>query len=192
MPVTPYTAALFADAFIRKHDLVDCKGDLMLLAKQLTDNPEANEAVGLEWLSTREHVKKSVEAKNDEAIDITLERKAFGAAASPSGRAALFRHYGEALFEQRRQAWGASPGTIQSGSEPGADSLNAETVANAKMIVADQDSNSPYNPAKRYLNDETRANECAKFLARFGTKAVRAQCEKFSVDIAGRPLRKRA
>lgn len=194
MPVTLAHARLIAREFIRDNDLQPtAEGDIMLLHKSLSeDDDEANKAALDEWLASRPHVKKTVEQQADEAIDIALERKAFGADASPAGRASLYRKYGEALFEQRREAWGASPGTIQSGTEPGAEGHSAETVKKAAKIVADQDGNSPFNPNKRYLNEQTRVNECAKFAVRFGTAAVRKQCAKFGCDIAGRPLRKQA
>jgi len=193
MPVTPFTASLIADAFIAANDLQPtAKADIVLIAPKLGENAEANKAVLDEWLSTRAHVRKSVEQKHDETIDLNLERAAFGAAASPSGRAKLYRTYGPDLFNQRRLAWGASEGTIRSGTEPGAEGRDKATVEQAAKIIADQDSNSPFNPAKRFLTEETRANECAKFVVRFGTKATRAQCVKFNCDIAGRPLRKRA
>lgn len=126
-------------------------------------------------------------------IDLALERKAFGLRATPQGRAALYRKYGEALFEQRREIWGASPGTIRSGREPGTEGHSVEVIAEVEVVAAaDEDSQSPYNPLKRYLSAESRAAECVKYLNRFGTAAVRAQCAKYSVDIAGRPLAKRA
>src|SRR5579863_5479148 len=111
MPVTQFTAAYIADDFIRENDLQPtCKADIILLAPKLGEDPEANKAILGEWLEAREHVRKSVESKNGEKIDMTLERAAFGVAASPSGRAKLYRFYGPALFEQRRLAWGASEG----------------------------------------------------------------------------------
>jgi hypothetical protein len=123
----------------------------------------------------------------DDRVDLVLERAGFGSAASPAGRARLYRAYGEELFERRRLMWGASKGTIQSGTEPGVDSK--AVVEQATRIVADQDSNSPFNPAKRFLTGETRENECIKYIKRFGTEAVRGQCVKFNCDISGRPLR---
>jgi hypothetical protein len=192
MPVSAFTAGYIADDFIRANDLQPtCKQDIVLLATQLGEDDEANKLLLGEWLEAREHVRKSPAAKADEMVDITLERKAFGPAASPSGRASLYRKYGTELAEQRREAWGASPGTIQSGTEPGAENHSAEVVKKAAKIVADQDSNSPFNPNKRYLNETTRANECAKFFVRYGTKAAQAHCAKFGTDIAGRVLRKR-
>jgi hypothetical protein len=189
MAVTPFTAGFIADAFIAANDLLPtCKQDIVLLAKQLTEDPEANKIALVEWLETRAHVRKSVEQK----ADLVAERKAFGPDASPIGRASFYKKFGVEFSEQRRLAWGASPGTIQSGTEPGAENHSTEVVAKAAKIVADQDSNSPFNPAKRYLTEATRANECAKFIARYGTKATQAHAAKFGTDISGRPLRKRA
>ena len=193
MPVSAFTAGFIADDFIRTNDLQPtCKADIVLLAKQLGEDDEANTAVLGAWLETRDHVRKSPAAKADEKIDIDMERRAFGPDATPQGRGALYRKYGTELAEQRRLAWGASSGTIRSGTEPGAENHSAETVAKAKKIVSDQDSASPFNPNKRYLTEETRANECAKFFVRYGTKSAQAQCQKFGTDIAGRILRKRA
>jgi len=113
-----------------------------------------------------------------------------GPTASPQGRSAFYKKFGTEFAEQRRLVWGASPGTIQSGTEPGTNH-SAEVVKKAEKIVAAEESNSPFNPNKRYLNETTRANECAKYIVRFGPKPAQAQCAKYQVDLAGRPLRKR-
>ena len=191
MTVTPSHARLIAREYIREHDLLPtADSDIMLLSKDLTGDDDADKLFLDEWLVKHPNVRKSVEQKADDQIDPVWERKAFGSAATPQGRASFYKKFGTEFAEQRREAWGASPGTIQSGNEPGTENLDAGTVAKAKQIVADQDSNSPFNPAKRFLTEETRANECGKYIIRFGTKAARDKCEKFQVDIAGRPLRK--
>jgi hypothetical protein len=193
MAVSTFTAGHIADAFIREHDLLPtCKHDIVLHAKELSESDEANNLFLIEWLEKHDNVRKSVEQKTDEQIDLVWERKAFGPDATPQGRGAFYKKFGTEFAEQRRAAWGASPGTIKSGNEPGAENHSAEVVKKAEKIVAAEDSNSPFNPQKRFLTAETRVNEISKFIVRFGTKAAQAHAAKFQVDLAGRPLRKLA
>ena len=135
MPVSAFTAGFIADAFIAANDLQPtCKTDIVLLAKQLGEDDEANKLLLDGWLETRDHVRKSPQAKADEQIDLTWERKAFGPDATPQGRGAFYKKFGTEFAEQRRLAWGASPGTIRSGREPGTEGHSAEVVAKAAKI----------------------------------------------------------
>src|ERR1700687_5511641 len=118
MPVSPFTAGYIADDFIRENDLQPtCKQDIVLLAKQLGEDDEANKLLLNGWLEVRDHVRKSPTQKADEQIDLVWERKAFGPDATPQGRGAFYKKFGTEFAEQRRAAWGASPGTIKSGTE---------------------------------------------------------------------------
>ena len=186
-----YLAQLIAREFIAANDLAPtCEVDIEVgLGDELDENdPDKNKAALDGWLEAHPHVRKS--AGTPAKIDIALERGAFGMNATPGGRAKAYRLYGPALFEQRRLAWGASEGTIRSGTEPGKSS--EDVVAKAEKIVAADDSNSPFNPKKRFLTEESRQRKITKFINHFGTKAASAACAKFQVDIAGRPLRERA
>jgi hypothetical protein len=193
MAVSPFTAGFIADEFIRANDLQPtCKADIILLHKQFGEDAQANKAALDTWLETRDHVRKTLAAKADELIDIALERTAFGPTATPGGRAKAYRLYGAELFEQRRLAWGASEGIIRSGTEPGGENTDAATVKKAAKIVADEFANSPFNPQKRYLTEDTRIADIARYVNRFGTKAAQKAANHFNVDLAARPLRKRA
>ena len=67
MPVSAFTAGFIADAFIAANDLQPtCKTDIVLLAKQLGEDDEANKLLLDGWLETRDHVRKSPQAKADE------------------------------------------------------------------------------------------------------------------------------
>jgi hypothetical protein len=154
----------------------------------LADTPDENvEAALITWFDDHAEYKKT-----SQPIDIELERRAFGKDATPGGRAKAHNVYGPEFFNVRREAWGASEGTIRSGTEPGVSS--EETVKKAEKIVAasEQFANSPFNPQKRYLTEQSRQNEIVKYIGRFGTKSAQAAAAKFGVDLAGRPLRKRA
>jgi len=162
------------------------------LHKLLTGERESDDPILVAWAGPREHLKKTPEQKADENIDIEREREAFGPDATTAGRSAFYKEFGNEYAEARRKAWGAGF-ELKSGIEPGTEAKqDEEVVVKAKKIVSDESSNSPFNPAKKFESPVTRANECAKFINRFGTKAAQAQCAKFSCDIAGRPLQKQA
>jgi hypothetical protein len=55
-------------------------------------------------------------------------------------------------------------------------------------VVDTTDSNSPFNPARRFESEQTRHNEIEKGIKRFGVKWAQGQCAKFGVDLAGRKL----
>jgi hypothetical protein len=192
MPVSAKLAQYIARDFIRVNDLVPCEADIMLLAPKLSEDDEANAVILNDWLSKRDHVRKSVEAKASEKIDLALERAGFGPEASPAGRAKLYRVYGEELFNERMKAWGASAGTIRSGVEPDADKSDAATVAKAKQIVEEQFANCPLNPRKVYLTEQTRLNDIARYIQRFGSKQASKAAAHFQVDLAGRPLARKS
>jgi hypothetical protein len=164
--------------------------DIITYKAQLGDDPEANTAIIDGLVAERPHALKTPAV--DESIDIEAERRAFGPDATPQGRGALYRKYGNEFAERRRQAWGAEPGTIKSGNEPGGVNLDAATVEKARKIVADEFTNSPFNPQKRYLTAETRLADIARYISRYGSKTAQKACDHFQVDLAARPLRKRA
>jgi hypothetical protein len=198
MPVSAFTAGLIADQFIRDNDLQPtCKGDIVLRAKQLGEDPEANQLVLGEWLEVSPHARKARAVKLDEMIDIEMERKMYGPDATPQGRAAGYRHYAkltgsDEFAEQRRIAWNADAGIIKSGKEPGGEDHDAATVKRAQQIVADEFDNCPYNPNRRFVSVETRNNEISRYIKRFGTKQAQKAANHFQVDLAARPLRQRA
>jgi hypothetical protein len=198
MTVTVAHASLIAEKFIRDENLQPtCAADIVLLHKQLTGETEHDALILKGWLETREHVKKSSTQKTDDMIDIERERTAFGPTATTEGRAVYYRELRKAtgddtFAESRRAAWGATA-VLKSGTEPGTGATHDDdTVKKAAKIVADESSNSPFNPRKNFQSPETRANECAKYIVRFGTRAAQAQCAKFSTDIAGRPLARKS
>jgi hypothetical protein len=193
MPVSAKLAQYIARDFIRVNDLVPtAEADIMLLAPKLSEDDEVNKAVLDEWLSSREHVRKSPEVKRNERIDLALERSGFGPEASPPGRAKLYRVYGEELFNERMKAWRASAGTIRSGVEPNVEKSDAATVAKAKRIIDDQYAACPLNPKRVYMTEQTRLNDIARYIQRFGSKQASKAAAHFGVDLAGRELRKRA
>ncbi len=194
MPVSEKLAQYIVRDFIRESDLVQsAEINLILLAPKLSEDDEANKAVLNEWLEKQDdNVRKSPEAKADEKIDLALERAGFGPEASPAGRAKLYRVYGEALFNERMKAWGASPGTIRSGREPNVEKADAATVAKAKQIVEEQYAACPLNPKKVYMTEQTRLNDIARYIQRFGSKQASKAAAHFNVDLAGREIRKRA
>jgi hypothetical protein len=59
-----------------------------------------------------------------------------------------------------------------------------------QKVEPDSDTNNPFNPAKKYTSQEARENEIVKYTVRFGTPAARKSAAKYSVDLAGRILRK--
>jgi hypothetical protein len=184
-----YTVDKYVDD--QANDIVPtCKEDIELAFQdRLKEGDDAgNFALLKEYRYNHPNIWRSADTVGK--IDIVLERGAFGKDASPAGRVKAYRVYGADLFEQRRLAWGASEGTIRSGTEPGKSS--EDVVRKAEKIVAAEDANNPFNPKKRYLTEETRINDITKFINHFGTKAAQAACAKFQVDIAGRPLPKRA
>jgi hypothetical protein len=194
MPVSAFTAQMIAERAIAKRDLLStCALDIVVaLAPKFTEDEAANDALIDEYVEARPHILKTPAVKNDESIDMDAERKAFGPDATPQGRGALYRRYGTEFAEQRRAAWGADAGTIKSGKEPGAENHDAATVKKAKQIVDDQFTNSPFNPSKRYLTVETRIADIDRYIKRYGTKAAQKAADHFQVDLAARPLRKRA
>jgi hypothetical protein len=198
MPVSAKLAQYIARDFIRTHDLVPtAEADLILLAPKLSENDEANKVLLDDWLAERRasdsnYLRKSPEVKLSELIDPAMEAKGFGPDATPQGRAALYRHYGEELFNERMKAWGASPGIIRSGTTPDGGKADASTVEKAKQIVADQYANCPLNPLKRYLDQASREREIGKYIVKFGSKQASKAAAHFGVDLAARELRKRA
>lgn len=200
MPVSHHHAGLIADKFIAEHKLKpEVKGDLVRLAHEFTDDDRFNDLVFRKWIEgddiggqARDHVKIEPEKLADERINIEAERKAFGPDGFPAGRIALAKLYGPDLFEQRLKAWGAHPGIMDSGTEPGIDQVKVEIERKASEIAEEKraDAQNPFNPdAKMYVSAEARANACAKWVTRFGTKSARDQCVKFGTDIAGRVLK---
>ena len=160
MPVSSFTAGLiFEQVRATRADLLSsAKNDFAFLAPKLSEDDETNKPIIAEWIETHPHALKSVEQLDTDKIDIEMERKMFGENATPQGRAAGYRKYGTEFAEQRRRAWNASPGIIQSGREPGegADKADAATVAKAKQIVADAFEQSPFNPSRRFLTEGAR------------------------------------
>jgi hypothetical protein len=81
------------------------------------------------------------------------------------------------------ELYGTKVGSLRPGTKPNADGTPG--------VVDNGDSNSPFNPKRRFESDQTRYNEIEKGIKRFGIKWAQGQCAKFSVDLAGRPLRRK-
>src|ERR1700737_3478596 len=199
MPVTESHAKAIARLFVADNANVQPSLviDIVAHKDKLTGDEEADNAFIGELLAARPNALKTVEQRADETIDIEMERKGIGKDAWPMGRAALYRKNvgkdgDEKFFNQRLAAWGASPGIITSGTEPGGEKRDAATVKKAETIIAGQYAESPFNPSKRFMTPESRYAAIAKYTAKFGTKAAQRAAAHFECDIAGRPLRKRA
>lgn len=168
-----------------------CSIDMeVALLDVLDENDEVKNIAAMDaFVESRPHL-ITPEAKRSR-INMELERAAFGQG-NATARGALFREYGEHQYAERMVLWGASPTNGKLGTEPGQSS--EETIKKAAAIVKrdDAEAKNPFNPKMKFGSDQVRQNEIAKFIKFFGTKSAVAAATKYGVDIAGRPLRKRA
>jgi hypothetical protein len=58
-----------------------------------------------------------------------------------------------------------------------------------KKIEPDTDASNPFNPARKYPDQDARNVDLIKYITRLGTPAAQKSAAKYSVDLAGRPLR---
>jgi len=128
-------------------------------------------------------------AEPSDGIDAALIEAACGAKPTLAKRAELYKVAGPDVYAKILTQWDCSPTSLAPGRKPGAST--DDTAKAAAKIVADADSNSPFNPARK-LSDAVRINEIGKYIRAFGTKSAARSAEKFGVDLAGRALRKRA
>jgi hypothetical protein len=136
------------------------------------------------WLAARPHLHS--QDRRQSFINISAERMAFGSGATLLARSHLLKQYGPKPYAERMSAWGASPGSLTAGTEPGAVAMLG------KNGQADLErSNSPFNPAKSYKTPEARQADIAKYILQFGPTSAAKATQRFHVDLAGRPIQRR-
>jgi hypothetical protein len=149
-----------------------CLDDIKLA---FVDVPDAEVAAKLpKWFEAHKDY-----APTSQPVNEALEAEAFGAG-NVTKQGTLFKEYGAKFFAERKAAYAA-----------GAKDRNCATIDKAKAIVDAEASNSPFNPALK-MSDAARVDAIAKFIRTYGAAKSARHAARFSVDLAGRALRKRA
>jgi cell division septation protein DedD len=137
------------------------------------------------WLEARPHLHSPDTHRSP--VNKIAERKSFDINATLLARSDLMKEYGATMYAERMAAWGCSPGSLKAGTEPGKPSKE-KPDAQADL----ERSNSPFSPTKIYKTPEARQAEIAKYIVQFGAKSAARAAQKFGVDLAGRPIQRRA
>lgn len=166
-----------------------CAADVEVgLMDLLDEHDEAKNIRILEdWLEQRPHLRSPELHRSP--LDHETEARAFGKSPTMRARAELLNKYGSTMYAERLSAWGSSAQSLKPGIEPG---RTSERSTGTKASPLDhRDSNNPFNPNRRYKDDDARRADIVKFIMHFGPKAAAAAASRYGCDLAGRPLRSR-
>jgi hypothetical protein len=85
-----------------------------------------------------------------------------------------------AALAKEAATYGAAVGSLKPGVKPG--------EVGGKVETDDAATNSPFDTRRHFESPETRANECRKWIIRFGPQSAARQSALHGTDLAGRKL----